>query len=180
MDYFSADTHFGHTNIIRYCKRPFSSTEEMDEHMIASFNRKVKPNDRLFILGDFAWGHLAPNYLRRLNCQNIWLITGNHDKRPSTRMGFAKVVPYHEEKFQLPGEKRAKLVCLFHYPILEWNGSHRGSYMLFGHVHGNKNEEYKDKYGLDVGVDSHSFEPLSLKEIHGIMQSKSVNLPILS
>jgi len=176
MDYFSADTHFGHTNIIKYCKRPFSSTEEMDNHMIASFNRKVNPNDRLFILGDFAWGHLAPQYLRRLKCKNIWLITGNHDKKPSTQMGFAKVVPYHEEKFQLPGEKRAKLICLFHYPILEWNGSHRGSWHLYGHVHGSRSGAHgmePDKYRMDIGVDKHNFEPMSLLEIRDLF--KQVN-----
>jgi len=144
--------------------------------MIASFNRKVKHSDRLFILGDFAWGHLAPNYLRRLNCQNVWLITGNHDKRPSERMGFAKVIPYYEEKFQLPGEKRAKLMCLFHYPILEWNGSHRGSWHLYGHVHGSRSGKFgmePDKYRMDIGVDNHNFEPRSILEIHELF--KQVN-----
>ena len=28
MIYFTADTHFGHCNVIRFCDRPFASAEE--------------------------------------------------------------------------------------------------------------------------------------------------------
>ena len=30
MIFFTADTHFGHNNVIRFCDRPFSSAAEMD------------------------------------------------------------------------------------------------------------------------------------------------------
>ena len=32
--FFTADEHYGHTNIIKYCDRPFTSVEEMDAEII--------------------------------------------------------------------------------------------------------------------------------------------------
>lgn len=52
MIYFTADTHFGHYNVIRFCDRPFASAEEMDEAMIQNWNDRVTGNDTVYILGD--------------------------------------------------------------------------------------------------------------------------------
>ena len=52
MIYFTADTHFGHCNVIRFCDRPFASAEEMDEAMIQNWNDRVTGNDTVYILGD--------------------------------------------------------------------------------------------------------------------------------
>jgi calcineurin-like phosphoesterase family protein len=37
--WFTADTHFGHANIIQNCKRPFSSVMKMNEKLIENWNR---------------------------------------------------------------------------------------------------------------------------------------------
>ena len=39
--FFTADTHFGHENVIQFDKRPFASADEMDEEMIKRWNNKV-------------------------------------------------------------------------------------------------------------------------------------------
>ena len=41
MVFFTADTHFDHANIIRFCNRPFATVEDMNEALIANWNRKV-------------------------------------------------------------------------------------------------------------------------------------------
>src|SRR4051812_37591455 len=93
MDWLVGDTHFNHFNIIKYCKRPFASTEEMDDVIINNINRLVKPNDTLWHLGDFCFGPRDPykfyktaeGYRNRINCKNMILIWGNHDPNQYSR-----------------------------------------------------------------------------------------------
>ena len=79
MIYFTADTHFGHYNVIRFCDRPFASAEEMDEAMIQNWNDRVTGNDTVYILGDmFFRSTNAEGILKRLKGKKR-LIVGNHD-----------------------------------------------------------------------------------------------------
>lgn len=54
--FFTSDTHFNHTNIIKYCQRPFRDIYEMNETLIANWNNVVAPDDIVFHLGDFCLG----------------------------------------------------------------------------------------------------------------------------
>ena len=75
-----SDTHFGHENIIKYCNRPFSSAEEMDQTMIKRWNETVSNNDIIIHLGDFALcsRDRLKEIVSKLNGKKI-LIMGNHD-----------------------------------------------------------------------------------------------------
>lgn len=70
MIWFTSDTHFGHTNIIEYCNRPFSCIEEMNGKIINNINSKVKHNDILYHLGDFSFRN-HKSYRERINCRQI-------------------------------------------------------------------------------------------------------------
>lgn len=74
----TSDTH--HANIIKYCNRPFSSVEEMNETIIENWNKVVSKGDIVYHLGDFALGDksLIPDFIRRLT-GHISFIMGNHD-----------------------------------------------------------------------------------------------------
>lgn len=94
MKFVTADTHFGHTNIIRYTGRPFRTAKQMDDTMIKNWNRVVHNNDIVYHLGDFA---LVPDYrarsiMRSLSGYKI-LILGNHDrsKQRMLDIGFDEV-----------------------------------------------------------------------------------------
>jgi calcineurin-like phosphoesterase family protein len=78
--YFTSDTHFYHSNIIGFCKRPFKNVEDMNETLIGNWNRVVSQDDIVFHLGDFCLGgsHEWTKILNRLNGK-IYLILGNHD-----------------------------------------------------------------------------------------------------
>lgn len=145
----------------------------MDETILANINKVVTRSDRLICLGDFSFKEKSSYYLNRLICKNVWLIKGNHDYRPSPRDGFTQVLDYLEEKYDI-GEKQKKRVCMFHYPILEWNQWHRQSWHLYGHVHGQRSGPrgtHPTQYRLDVGVDCHDFKPLTIHEISWLMGS---------
>lgn len=86
--FFTSDTHFNHANIIRFCNCPFKDVEQMNETLIANWNRVVGMDDTVFHLGDFCLGGAAEwtKVLDRLNGK-IYLIMGNHDLK-NLRQGF--------------------------------------------------------------------------------------------
>lgn len=57
--FFTSDTHFGHTNILRYDQSPFASIREQDNAIVHLWNAKVSKTDKVFHLGDFAFGKQA-------------------------------------------------------------------------------------------------------------------------
>ena len=130
---YIADLHFDSESIIAYDNRPFNSVEEMNETLIANWNRVVAPDDLTWILGDFCTGSKAcwENHLSRLNGKKA-LIVGNHDDPDAAaalRDAFEDVAEYREI---LDGDRH---VVLCHYPILAFHDHYFGWYHLYGHVH---------------------------------------------
>ncbi len=170
--FFSADHHFNHVNIIKYCNRPFENVSEMDSEMIKRWNSIVTSKDEVYYLGDLTLGNYgtARSYLNKLNGR-IKFIEGNHDKN-----WFHAI----DSQFKLPPIKEIKIsketIVLCHYPLASWPMSHYGSLHLHGHVHGtigrsnnssDTNFPPNQKAGLriDVGVDCWNFYPVSLEII---------------
>lgn len=158
MIYYSADPHFGHQNIIKFCNRPFASVDEMDDEIIRRYNSRVTDADDLYIIGDFSFRNAKSvgSYLERLNGRKH-LIWGNHDTHQvKNHPSWSTSQPYLELNDQ--GEN----VVLFHYAMRSWNKSFYGSYHLFGHTHGKLPSHGRS---LDVGVDCWGFQPVTLAEI---------------
>jgi len=80
--YFIGDTHFDHKNIIRYCRRPFSSITEMNKTIKNNWNGTVRDNDTVYFLGDWAFGerHKPAKYWERQLKGIIVSIRGSHDR----------------------------------------------------------------------------------------------------
>lgn len=172
MIYYTSDPHWGHYNILRLTKRPYDTVEKMNADLIAKWNVKVKPEDEVYILGDmfFKFDDIQQikDILKMLNGKKH-LIRGNHDKflkQLNWRDYFESVDVYKEI------DDNGRMVCLFHYPIEEWNGYYRNSYMLYGHVHENMDDIKKHPRKFNVGVDVNDFEPKTLDEL--IKENKNV------
>jgi calcineurin-like phosphoesterase family protein len=163
MYFFTSDEHFSHNNIIKYCNRPFSSIEEMDEAIISRFNSIVDNNDITIHAGDFTMAkrEVAESYVKQLNGTHIFL-RGSHDY-------WLKGTKCHEI-----WEKRIDgiYVVVCHYAMRTWARSHYNAYQLFGHSHGKLETIGKQ---LDVGVDTNNFYPYSFDQIKEIMKSNPDN-----
>ena len=169
--WFTADSHIGHRNIIKYCKRPFSDVEEMNETLISNWNKVVGKDDFVFHLGDFSVGGAAEwtSLLDSLNGR-IFLVLGNHDMN-NVDQGFMR--RFEDVSMQMLISIGKQRVYLNHYPFLCYGGAYRGTWQLFGHVHTNISMLGLDSPRLrmlfprqyDVGVDNNSYTPISFDEV---------------
>lgn len=153
MRYYIADLHFYHAAMNdRMDHRGFASVEEMNEYMIDKWNKKVRKNDEVVIIGDLSWGNAeeTSQLTRRLHGK-LYLIQGNHDqfvtKTTMDMRRFVWVKPYAE----LYDNKRKVILC--HYPIMCYNGQYRldedgnpRTYMLYGHVHDTADQRLIERF----------------------------------
>jgi calcineurin-like phosphoesterase family protein len=180
--WFTADTHFGHANIIRYCDRPFDSVEAMRVELVRRWNAAVAPDDRVLVLGDFALGRIDETLkvLAELNGVKD-LVVGNHDRpfdpNPSRRAdwtaryldaGFNSVT-HGTIEFTLAGKHR---VLLGHFPYAgDSHGEDRyadqrpvdtGLPIVHGHVHTSWRLNGRQ---FNAGVDVNDYTPISEDDV---------------
>ena len=176
--FFTSDTHFNHASIIKFCNRPFKDGEQMNETLIANWNRVVGMDDIVFHLGDWCLGGAAEwtKVLDRLNGR-IYLILGNHDLK-NLRQGFIGRFEHVAMQMHITVGKQRIYLC--HYPFLCFEGGYREVWQLFGHVHTRKNNTGLDAERLqylyptqyDVGVDNNNFTPVSYELVDRIIKKQ--------
>lgn len=164
MLFFTSDLHLGHKNVIRYCNRPFTSVEEMDNTIITNWNNIISSTDEVYVLGDICFGDKLNFYMNQLNGTKT-LICGNHDRNRGQYKKYFKDV-----KDLLTIKHEGNYVVLCHYAMRVWEKSHFNSWHCYGHSHGTL-ESWGKSY--DVGVDNNNFTPVSFEQLKTIMN----NLP---
>lgn len=191
MIYFTSDLHFWHSNVIKYCNRPFSSTEEMNEMLIKYWNDTVGPEDTVYCLGDFSLA-FAPVELYSSRLNGIkYLVPGNHDFCHSYHKKARNVEGREKWKQKyvdhgwivLPEQTNIEIsgatVDMCHHPYNfiqthtihddkydKWRPKDEGRWLICGHVH----EKWKiaDRM-INVGVDVWDFKPVAITEIEKII-----------
>jgi len=157
--WYTADLHFGHENVIKYCNRPWISAQKMDRGLIANWNKVVANEDTVYVLGDFGlhgperWRQLA-RISQMLNGDKH-LILGNHDKLdPFLYMecGFKNVHLWLE----MPDW------YLVHDPA--WAIMFPGKPVLCGHIHTVFKKSTNGRI-LNVGTDQWGYFPASEWEV---------------
>lgn len=199
MNYFSSDSHFWHNNVIKYCNRPFSSIEEMNETLVNNWNSVVKPDDIVTYLGDFSLAFRAvETFSHRLNGFK-WLVPGNHDfchsyhKKSRSQENKDKwIQKYADHGWAVMPEINQGLIGdhyfkLCHHPYAteyelekgdkyaKWRPEDKGAVLLCGHVH----EKWKTKRSpkgtlmINVGVDQWDYKPVSMDQILQLIEEEN-------
>lgn len=97
--FFTSDHHFGHDNILRYCRetRPYASVADMALDYLDKWNEVVAQEDTVYYLGDFSFKfYLVEEWLPLLHGRKH-LVMGNHD--PS----FKSLSPEHRARYLAAG-----------------------------------------------------------------------------
>jgi calcineurin-like phosphoesterase family protein len=182
--FFTSDLHFGHSNVINYSNRPFSSVEEMDQILVSNWNDVVTNKDRVIIAGDLAMRYssdYAYNIVKKLKGQKH-LVFGNHDKAIRKNKEFlalfesvSDLLTVKVQDEEAIGGVRRIVIC--HYPMLVWDRSHYGAWHLHGHSHGSLPDD-ENSLRFDIGVDAWTtdgkklYRPIEYKEIKEKMKLK--------
>ena len=174
MDYFIADTHFFHRNVIQYSQRPWNTIEEMTEGLIKNWNARVGKDDRVFVLGDFAFGNkeMIKMVVPRLHGKKI-LIRGNHDIRNGVfyvEAGFAAVSPY-PMFYTDESHGFTQRFLLSHEPIFPQVGD---LINIHGHLHNKVNPNFYAPNYICVSVENIGYRPITLAEVLAAIASKNI------
>lgn len=179
MVYFTADLHLGHRNIIKYCNRPFSSVEEMNQTLIDNINETVKEEDTLVCLGDVAMCSKSElrKWLSQIKCQDRHLLLGNHDRMSHMLEHFhpLNITDHKYWHIEVPWSSKYWTFWCSHIPYNENKPDTRGflrpsmpegmppDFILCGHVH--ERWKHNSLKNINVGVDQWDMKPVSASDL---------------
>jgi calcineurin-like phosphoesterase family protein len=133
--FLTSDTHFGHLGVCKFMRedgvtklRPWDSPEEMDEEMVKRWNDTVRPNDKVYHLGDVVINRKALKIMHRLNGDKV-LIKGNHDI-----FRLEEYTPFFRD---IRGSHVMNGLILTHIPVHPDN-LYRFGTNIHGHLHSNR------------------------------------------
>ena len=158
-----SDTHFGHAGVCRFLRddgtklRPWDDPEKMDEDMIKLWNDTVRPNDKVYHLGDVVMHRKSLSIMHRLNGDKV-LIKGNHD---IFKLG--DYIPYFRD---IRAYHVMNNMILSHIPIHP-ESKGRFNANIHGHLHANrvKKDDKIDPWYFNVSVEQIDYKPILFEEV---------------
>ena len=163
------DTHFSHRNIIKYCNRPFTDVEDMNEKLIKYWNNVVGADDVVYVVGDFALcgKQKIIEIGKQLNGHKR-LILGNHDQ--------ASINTYREAGFEFVYNHPIVLEEFFiisHEPMVGFSPNMPFA-NIFAHVHDNPAYTDVSSRSFCVSAERIAYEPIDFETIKAMMATYEV------
>jgi len=174
--FLTSDHHLGHTRIIEYCSRPFSSVEHMNDTLVDAWNSCVSDDDYVLHLGDVAFLKRLDEHtvssLKKLRGKKV-LVRGNHDRDVKLLKQLGWCV--HGGKYKTAPQLNIGDITFVHNPDKAISTS---KYVFHGHCHGTRGA-VRNVDGVvycDMGVDvSHNFEPVQVDDAFGLCAEELTN-----
>lgn len=158
-----SDTHLNHRNILNFIDeegnrvRPFGSVNEMNEKIIDRWNSVVKPGDKVYHLGDVAFGSKKefPDLWAKFNGKKR-LIVGNHDDIKFMTPYFDKVMMWRV--WMDHG------LLFSHVPVHQsaFTNNRIGLFNVHGHIHSNPTP---DGPYFNVSVEAVNYTPIHIETL---------------
>jgi len=165
--YLISDMHFGHPNIMKYENRPFTSVDEMDETIINNWNKTVKKDDKVFILGDVSFYNKekTKEIISRLNGYKT-LIIGNHDKSRSVTWWKDTGI---DEIYQYP-------IIYNEFYVLSHEPIYLNENMPYANIHGHIHHlKYDSKQFFNVSVECIDYTPIDFERVKEAILGSSID-----
>jgi calcineurin-like phosphoesterase family protein len=141
----------------------------MEKALSNNWNSRVKPDDDIYIVGDFAWRAKHDHLMKCITNLNgrKHLIMGNHDRKYLEFDDFRAQFVEIEKQLEIYIDKQRIILC--HYPMAEWHQFHRGSFHIHGHLHNRKDDTFHYlknlENALNAGVDVNNYMPVTFEEL---------------
>lgn len=162
--FVTSDLHLGHTNIIKYCKRPFNNVKEMNIVLVKNWNNIISNRDVVYFLGDLAYGkNTTTDYWYNKLKGQIIFIKGNHDLSNDITFHELQILKYKNISFYLCHDPN-------NVPS-NWNG-----WVIYGHHHNNNLIEFpffdRKNKRINISVELTNYKPVNMDYIIKLIESK--------
>lgn len=141
-------------------RHQFANADEGDQAMIDRHNSVVRPQDRVYFVGDVCFHKKHLHKVGQMNGRKV-LIKGNHD--------LLDIKDYLQYFDDVRGVHQFKGVVITHIPVHP-DSLGRWNFNVHGHLHANKVMEARKSDGPDeryfnVSVECINYTPISLDEV---------------
>ncbi len=167
--FVTSDLHLDHTNIIKYCKRPFLNTKDMNRTLVNNWNNTVSKKDKVYFLGDMSFGkesRSADYWLTKLN-GDTFFIRGFSYKPTGERNQHDRISKTKNVFDSLIIEYKGRRFFLVHDPAnipSSWD-----DWAICGHHHNNKLDEcpFIDKKNkrINISTELTKFRPVDMDDL---------------